>query len=355
LYDSFLSNPPHGVDYVISRLSLRREDKSRLAKLKRLVWTQYTKYFPPIVRLSRADCDLIHSTAGILLNTKDTWVIDTENVYGFVNHAHTKLPAHKKQIQAILEKDNCKAIMPHCEAAKRSIENFFQSDIINKKLTVLYPAMPMDIIAKQAHDDFTFLFVGVRFLEKGGRETLNAFELFRKKHAAKLVMISNMPSEYAQKYENDPDVTIVPATLSRERVLEYMSKADVFMFPSYKESFGIVYMEAMSMGLPIITVEVCAGKELVEGAGIVLKSPISWHDTRDLLQYPSWPAFVLDIENNSFPEFEKDLAHAMSTLFNDADMRATMGRVGEEKVRNGVLSVAYRNETLKRVYEAALK
>lgn len=39
---------------------------------------------------------------------------------------------------------------------------------------------------------------------------------------------------------------------SKERIKEIMMKSDVFIMPSLKETFGVVYIEALSVGLPII-------------------------------------------------------------------------------------------------------
>ncbi len=38
----------------------------------------------------------------------------------------------------------------------------------------------------------------------------------------------------------------------KEKVVEYMRNADIFVMPSVKETFGLVYAEAMSQGLPVI-------------------------------------------------------------------------------------------------------
>jgi len=42
--------------------------------------------------------------------------------------------------------------------------------------------------------------------------------------------------------------------LSHETVLEYMAACDVFVLPSWRETFGLVYLEAMAAGKPVIGV-----------------------------------------------------------------------------------------------------
>ncbi len=43
--------------------------------------------------------------------------------------------------------------------------------------------------------------------------------------------------------------------LSNENVMEYMSICDLFTLPSYQETLGLVYLEAMAHGKPVIGVK----------------------------------------------------------------------------------------------------
>ena len=50
--------------------------------------------------------------------------------------------------------------------------------------------------------------------------------------------------------------------LSKENPDEIWSKTDVLIMPSTVEGFGLVYIEAMSRGIPIITSKQDAGHEI---------------------------------------------------------------------------------------------
>ena len=55
-------------------------------------------------------------------------------------------------------------------------------------------------------------------------------------------------------YENiskDPYTTCFPAQ-PKEKLISYYRSSDIFVMPSFHESFGLVYAEAMSQGLPVI-------------------------------------------------------------------------------------------------------
>ena len=60
-----------------------------------------------------------------------------------------------------------------------------------------------------------------------------------------------------------PNVRLVPAC-SREGLRERYHAADVFVFPSFFEGFGLVLLEAMACGLPAIASEATAGPDVLD-------------------------------------------------------------------------------------------
>lgn len=77
-------------------------------------------------------------------------------------------------------------------------------------------------------------------------------------------------------------------TCSHREVLAEMAAHDVFVFPSLFEGFGLVLLEAMAMGLPIITTAHTAGPDLitdgVEGYIVPIRSAGSIAEKLDLLR-----------------------------------------------------------------------
>lgn len=69
---------------------------------------------------------------------------------------------------------------------------------------------------------------------------------------ASLTVIGNVVvSEVAKELASMPHVTLLPRK-TKEELAQIYSQQDVFVMPSFYESFGLVYAEAMSQGLPVI-------------------------------------------------------------------------------------------------------
>ena len=82
-------------------------------------------------------------------------------------------------------------------------------------------------------------------------------------------------------------VRYIPSCSHRE-VLAEMASHDVFVFPSLFEGFGLVLLEAMAMGLPIITTPHTAGPDLitdgVEGFIVPIRSSAAIAEKLDELR-----------------------------------------------------------------------
>jgi glycosyltransferase involved in cell wall biosynthesis len=79
-----------------------------------------------------------------------------------------------------------------------------------------------------------------------------------------LTVIGTPPLQRCPALENElKKVRWIPSCPHAE-VLAEMAAHDVFVFPSLFEGFGLVLLEAMAMGLPIITTAHTAGPDLID-------------------------------------------------------------------------------------------
>jgi glycosyltransferase involved in cell wall biosynthesis len=104
------------------------------------------------------------------------------------------------------------------------------------------------------------LFVGYTFDLKGGPDVLKAFSLARKfVPGLELIIIGpNHTKEMEQE-----GVRHVGTVRNREELLEHYRSADLFLLPSRCDSFGFVFLEAMTQGLACIGSSLNAMPEII--------------------------------------------------------------------------------------------
>lgn len=111
---------------------------------------------------------------------------------------------------------------------------------------------------REAGRKMRFLFLGHLSARKGLRQLLEAW---RGIEGGELVLMGGGdPGPWKQAAGAN---VIFPGGGDRRQVLEEMARADVFVFPSLFEGFGLVLLEAMAAGLPVITTENTGGPDLI--------------------------------------------------------------------------------------------
>ncbi|MEH6949461.1 glycosyltransferase family 4 protein, partial [Bacillus sp. JJ634] len=103
------------------------------------------------------------------------------------------------------------------------------------------------------------LFVGHVQVTKGVKEIIQVASCLPK---IEFILAGPIASEI--KKLNIPKNVILKGVVSPEEVRELLGDADVFLFPTYSEGFSIALLEAMAMGVPIITTPVGANADMIE-------------------------------------------------------------------------------------------
>jgi glycosyltransferase involved in cell wall biosynthesis len=108
------------------------------------------------------------------------------------------------------------------------------------------------------------LFAGFTWELKGGPDVLRAFALAREQIPDLRLTIAG-PAPRPEM--NAPGVTVLGPVRDRQAMLELYRSADLFVLPSRCDSFGFVFLEAMTQGLPCIGSTMNAMPEII-GPGV---------------------------------------------------------------------------------------
>ena len=163
----------------------------------------------------------------------------------------------------ILEKSiyqNALRVFTRSSNITRSLEE--QYGITPEKIHCVY-AGSNTTINQYHHDPDRYhnkiiLYVGIDWERKGGPTLLRAFELVRKVHPdATLLIVGAAPDLNAPNCE-----VIGPVPLNE--VAQYYEKASLFCLPTHLEPFGIVFVEALAYGLPIVATKIGALPDMVK-------------------------------------------------------------------------------------------
>lgn len=105
-------------------------------------------------------------------------------------------------------------------------------------------------------DTFVFLHVGRLAAEKGVARILDAYEIARTRltggRRSHLIIAGDGPARAALRDAAGPGVTFL-GNLDRQRVLPQLyANADAFLFASHTETLGLVILEAMASGVPVV-------------------------------------------------------------------------------------------------------
>ena len=114
-----------------------------------------------------------------------------------------------------------------------------------------------------------FLFVGLMKEEKGIAVLLAAWKQLGASDA-ELWLVGSGEAGMIQAAQGVPGVKVL-GKLAPPELRQTYQAASVFVFPTYYDGFGMVLLEAMSSGLPIIATPHCAAPELIRDgeAGII--------------------------------------------------------------------------------------
>ena len=185
-------------------------------------------------------------------------------------------------------------------------QSFIEEGIDEKKLVVIPYGSDTSIFHPdkknpKPKDEFRVLFVGQIGQRKGISYLLRAYKQFQKP-TTQLTLVGEILGDGTAIHPYRSLFTHIPH-VPRPELAKIYANADIFVFPTLIEGLGLVVLEAMASGLPVITTTNGPDDIVRDGVdGFVIGS----RDQKAILQY-------------------------MLRLYDDQDLRLEMGRNARER------------------------
>ena len=339
-YKSLTTLKPDTIDYVNSEGKFKTMENIQTVKksnsLKRFIRETARKAKLPLVNAhttKKGDFDLIHCAHCLSLNKNTPWVADIESEWqlwisgesNFISRAIAK---------RLIKRKNCKKILCWTEATKNKISKVFNDPIVDSKLDLLWFAYPANKIVKQNTKTITLLFIGRYFFDKGGDVALEVIDRVTKRNNnVNAIFIAETPIEYKNKYSPNKKIKFMELMPHENLFKKIYPKSNIFVYPGFSDSFGFMFIEAMSFGIPIITAEGFARSEIVEEGktGYILPR---YADREKMIE---------------------EMTTATEKLVKNSRLRIQMGKTAHTEVKDGKWSLKNRNYKLEEVYKETLK
>lgn len=161
------------------------------------------------------------------------------------------------------------------------------------------PAVSVEKAVPRAPGKLRALFVGSLGQRKGLGYVLRAIEMLG--GAVELTLIGRKTTERCEPLNQGVKAHRWVTSIPHSEVLREMRQHDVLLFPSLFEGFGLVILEAMSQGLPVITTANSGGLDVVtdgvDGFGVPIRSAEAIAEK--LARLSEDPALLAEMKNNA--------------------------------------------------------
>jgi len=232
---------------------------------------------------------------------------DTANAQWSTAHRNPRCKA--AILRALMASSNIVAVSNYVRRSTMEVYPGFDS----RKIVVIHGGVDVtmsQLREKKRSDSMTILSVGPLIPLKGHKDTIDAMkEVVKAFPNCRLVIIGEGGEKdglMRQVAENGLQrfVSILDI-LPHEELLRLMSICDIFVLPSWAEGLGIVYLEAMTFGVPVIG---------CKGQGI--EDIVSHGETGFLVE----------------PKNPRQLTSLLLELLRDEEVRRKVGEAGQEVV-----------------------
>ena len=358
-YKYLVDNPPEGFGY----LNIENQ-KGAITNKKKFWFSNFLKrnirrslhwlnLAIPNAHLSpKGNYNLIHCAHCLSKNKDKPWVADIEMMASLAISGITTKKG-KEKVNKILTSKNCKKIMPWTKKTANEIISEFPE--IKNKVEIIYPAIPLNVdkkIKKKKNEKITIIYATRYFWLKGGLIALEVLQKLKKRYNDKIeiIFISDIDDEKLKERYN---LINMLGLVSVEKLFEFYSKSDIYFYPSFVDTFGFGILEAMSFGLPIVSVNTMHTKtrnEIIENGKTGLMFDVDDNITLKVMN---------EKENLRIGDKEKEIINKLvnncSRLIEDSKLSENISNECINEVKKGKFSIKNRNQKLKKIYFESIK
>ena len=151
-----------------------------------------------------------------------------------------------------------------------------------------------------------------------------------------------MPTKVHKKFSKNKKIKFT-GLINRKKLLNHYSNSDILIYPGYTDSFGFAFLEAMSFGIPIITVDGDSREETIDEGktGFIINRP---------KKFSGWDKFGKEEKR-----IVSEIIKKTSILIENKKLREKMSKNCLEEIKSGKFSIKERNKKLKEIYNEAIK
>ena len=213
-------------------------------------------------------------------------VVITEHWSGFPRHALRKLEI----LKARFSMNRAKIILPVSKDLKKAIKSYgiknkfeIVPNVVNTE--IFYPSSQ-----KSNNKIKKMLFVALLSPAKGAPYLLQALaQLKQKRQDFVLDIVGDGPNrdeyEKLSKELGLEEIVKFHGLKTKLEIAEFMRNSDFFVQPSLYETFGVVYIEAMACGKPIIATQLSVLREKINKETGILVPPKDTEALTDAINY----------------------------------------------------------------------
>lgn len=372
IHESLVTYPPENVSYIVPKPIKHIGGLLKFYRMfgDNVLVSKIIKLFQKIVftpnRSTDDTVDLLHFINIISEKIPNIpYIVEFEHPLGLTNFSADK-EYMDSQVFSFLSNPKCKYIVCMSEASKRTLKKIFQSryNQIESRVVVIYPATKIELSQGDISDGtfvkntnaLKLLFVGNDSYRKGLDETLLSLSKIQKKYgdeAVELYVVSNDAKKVIDKYRIN-NIFLHEPNFSKLEIIEYFfKKADYFIMPTKLDTFGMVFVDALAAGTPVISTTQYAVPEIVTNKKDGLL--VSYNGLLDNEVMPT-RAQTQTIDSECLDqELAESIYGILEKCIQKPSLRATLSSNTSSKFTgNGKLSVHRRNRQFKQVYQKAL-